>query len=42
MQEKFIVVADLDLLLRFPTFPLASCSKNPSMPQSSKSAPRKL
>ena len=42
LQGKPIVVSDVDVLLRFPSLPLPPCSKTPSMPHSSKSAPRKL
>jgi len=31
LQEKPTVVADLDVLLRFPSLPLPSCSKIPNM-----------
>jgi len=40
--KKYVVVANLDVLLHFLAFPLPSCSKTPSMPHSSKSATRKL
>ena len=34
LQEKPVVVADLDVLLCFPTLPFPSCSKTPSMSHS--------
>ena len=34
LQEKPIVVVDLDVLLCFPSLPFPSCSKHPSMPHS--------
>ena len=41
LQEKPIVAADLDVLLRFSAIHFPSCSKTPSMPHSSKSAQKK-
>jgi len=40
LQEKPTVATDVNVLLQFPTLPLPK--KTPSMPHSSKSAPRKL
>ena len=42
LEEKLIVVVDPNVLLCFPALPLPSHSKTPSMPHSSKCAPRKL
>jgi len=41
LQEILVVVVDPNVLLFLPPLPLPSCSKTPSMPHSSKSAPRK-
>ena len=42
LEEKPIVVSNPDVLLHFRSLPFPPCSKTPSMPHSSKSAPRKL
>jgi len=42
LQTEPVVATDPNVLLHFPALPLPSFSKTPSMPHSSKSAPRKL